>query len=79
MGPFLVTEMDCVGEYPAHRHESLEGALRHRDALRMTVDHRRIGYRVLDADEGERGEAEWCVECGEVGTFGSECADCGAA
>lgn len=51
----------------------LEDALRERDAV---TGYRNAHYCVFDADDAERGYADWCEECGVRGAFGHECQSC---
>lgn len=72
---------DRGGPWCVKRGDDLDDLLRRRDELReeavRTGRSKRVVYFVTDADDAERGWAEWCGECGNQGVFGgSECPTC---
>lgn len=79
--PYALHEFSEGGEREVTRGTDLDGLLKERDRLADQVPpgHRR-GYRVVDLDDPERGDAEW-GDCGLHGTFDAsgECARCEVA
>lgn len=60
-GRFIVIEAWCTGADEHTRHDDLDSALDHRDALRKDRPRGRTGpsFFVSDADDPERGWIEW--------------------
>ena len=72
---------DRGGPWCVRRGDDLEALLQRRDELIEEAVRKgrakRIIYFVTDSDDAERGNAEWCEECGRYGTFGrTECETC---
>lgn len=77
MAPYELSYADTSGTETLHlANDDLDHLLSLRDFKRDHSDHRSIYWRVTDADDAERGEAEWCENCGVRGAFGDECASC---
>lgn len=57
--------------------DDLEALLKARDGGRDKTPPRSAHYRVVDKDDAERGDAEWCEECSERGAFRFGCEACG--
>lgn len=67
---YIVSMADLSGtEHPVAVRTVLEFALDRRDALRSPTDRGRRHTRVTDAEDPERGDADWCEVCGERGAF----------
>ena len=70
--PFDLTVADLSGtENAIETYEDLAVALTERDWAIRAARRRKMSahYRVTDADDAERGDAEWCEECGRRGAF----------
>lgn len=79
----LRVELDGVPQV-IRRDDDLDALLTYRDELRenavLKYRQKRVHYCIADGEDGERGYADWCPECGLHdlhGTFGgSLCRRC---
>lgn len=75
--PYQLSVADLSGvEHPIETSDDLDSILHQRDIKREITSNQRTYWRVTDADDPEKGEAEWCDECAKRGTFTGQCEQC---
>lgn len=85
VGRFELNVADLSGtESTFMRHDDARVLLEIRDTKREDSDPRSVSWRVLDSNDYEIGDVEWCPECDGGGGFDSEgewvtCDECGGA
>jgi len=71
---YVVSREEWWGKADLFRSKNLDTALRYRDEKRLEDGrpHTKVLFRVTDAEDPERGEADWCSGCGARGAFGAD-------